>query len=339
MAVTIYDIAREVGTTHATVSRALRDDRTIASATRTRVKRAARRMGYRPNLLARGLSGGRTHTVGVIWALAGPHVADIMARSIAVRAQRHGCITYVVDGMMDVGAIERTLADFALRRVDAVVVEWGWRDDVRTEFEAGLRGFPAAVVVTRRPMTVPVDHVVHDRTPAFRAVADHFAKTGRRRPGIVMPVASGRSKLEAFATRLKEHGIELGDDQIIDLDLGRDPSDRRWGQACYEALDARFPTGRPGLDALMCSADEIAVAAMAWLRAKGLRTPRDVAVVGFNDNQGSEFLDTPLASVARRNKEAADAVERMLFARLEDPDLPIQREYIPMQFVWRESAG
>ena len=66
MAVTIYDIAKASGTTHATVSRALRDDHAIAVATRKRIKALAREMGYVPNLLARGLSNGRTHTISLI---------------------------------------------------------------------------------------------------------------------------------------------------------------------------------------------------------------------------------------------------------------------------------
>src|SRR5689334_23322377 len=63
---TIYDIARRVGTSHATVSRALRDNPAISRATRERVKRVADEMHYRPNLLARGLIRGATKTVGLL---------------------------------------------------------------------------------------------------------------------------------------------------------------------------------------------------------------------------------------------------------------------------------
>jgi DNA-binding LacI/PurR family transcriptional regulator len=70
-----------------------------------------------------------------------------------------------------------------------------------------------------------------------------------------------------------------------------------------------------------------------------VRVPQDVAVIGFNDNEIDDCMDPPLASVERNDDQVADVIDEILFTRLIHPELPPQRRYVSMRFVWRESAG
>jgi DNA-binding LacI/PurR family transcriptional regulator len=334
--VTLREISESVGVGVSTISQIL-NKRPVRCAEKTRAKvlAAARELGYRPNTLASGLRGARTHTIGVIWALVGSHSPVQVTQGIADRINKLGYVTYVANNLGSPDVTKELLADFAWRRVDGVVIEIN--SDIDADFTAILSQFPAVVAVTSKPSEAAFDQLVLDRSLAFRAVADHFAKTGRRRPAMVTLVDSTRDKIDAFASGLQQHGISLPPELIIDLDW--DLWQKSPVQCCHHTLDKYFPDGRVPFDALMCITDEIAVAAMAWLRAKGVRIPADVAVVGFNDNEFSRCLETPLASVARRNEEAVQRIEEMLCARLEDPSIAPQRSFLPMEFVWRESAG
>jgi DNA-binding LacI/PurR family transcriptional regulator len=304
---------------------------------RQQVLKAAREMGYSPNMLAQGLRGARTNAIGIIWELGGgPHPSVRMVRNIATRVQAHGCVTYVVDGLGNAEVIQRALTDFRQRRVDSVVIEVGSDLGLTDWMEERLGEFPSAVAVTTRRYSSPIDQIIRDRSAAFHAAADHLAKAGRHRPGCI-GLVNGSRKIQAFVDRLKFHGITVPPEHLIDV---RVPDTQEiWAPRSYEMLQSRFDHGPVPFDALICTTDEIAVAAMAWLRSRNLRVPQDVAVIGANDNEICPFTHPSLASIARRDEEVADAIEKMVFARLDNPGPPVQCLEIPMEFIPRESAG
>ena len=89
MGVTINDIARQVGASNASVSRALRGDPSVSAAMREKIRKVAKETNYIPNILARGLKGGRTQTVGILWDLGAPQPSAEMVRGLSIRFQ-HG---------------------------------------------------------------------------------------------------------------------------------------------------------------------------------------------------------------------------------------------------------
>lgn len=320
-----------------TVARAFAGSAPVAEKTRRDIMAAAEELGYKPNLLARGLRGGKTQTIGIIWSLGGPHAAVQMTRSLTVRTQRRGYVPSFMDNTFDDAAIAKAIEDCARRSVDGVVIEWGPPVPTDKNLHLLLKQFRAAVAVTPSCLELPVDEIVQDRLMAIRDVAKHFAGTGRSHPGIVMPVSSAANKVDAFVSALEEAGIPSSAITVIDIPW---VSSQVFVQTYYDILEQRFPKGQKCLvDCLFCGADEGAIAAVAWAKSRGLRVPQDIAVVGFNDSDGLKFLDPPIASVSRRDYEVADTAEEMLFSRLDDPALSLRRKQISMEFVWRESAG
>jgi LacI family transcriptional regulator len=337
MAVTIYEIAKEAKVSKSAVSAVLgvstRSGSRVGTKTRARIQAVAQGLGYRPNLLAKGLAGGRTRTVGVLWSLGGPHPSEGMARNITLGAQRHDYVTHLADHLSDPAVARRLLGDFRRRGVEAVVLEdgTGW---MAPDLEAPLREFAAVVVVSSRPATGNWDWIHRDRVGTYREMADHFARTGRRTPAILAHVSS-QSKIDAFLGRCRWWGMRVTEESILDVPCFEGSS----LTASYrKTLDGRFP-GRFPFDALMCSSDEGAAVALTWLRSRGLGVPEDVAVCGFNNTPFAELLSPPLASGDRRDAEVAACIEEMIFDRLADPESPPRRRSIPMRFIWRESAG
>lgn len=336
MAPTLTDISRKTGLSVATVSNTLNGRPGYSHTTRQLVLRTAQELGYVANPLARGLLGKGTKTVGLLWSLAGPHLSQGMARDIALRMQKRGYLTHLTDSLSDAEIVRPQLADFRQRGVDAVIIQQAVPGLLTEEICRLLKGFKAAVAVGSSAPALEMDWIHHDMLVGWVEAAEHLARIGRRRPAVLVSARKSESKVEAFLGRCRQRGMEVSDQSVIDFDYGGNL--RRLTVACRAALEEKFPDGFP-FDVLMCSTDEVAAAAMAWLRGRGLRVPEDVAVIGCNDALFAESMIPPLASIERRDEQVAEAIEEMIFSRLAEPDLPARRRDIAMRFVWRESAG
>ncbi|MBN1555332.1 MAG: LacI family DNA-binding transcriptional regulator [Phycisphaerae bacterium] len=335
MQTTIKDIARKLSVSHVTVSKALRGQPPISLEMQKKVQKVALEMGYRPNILARGLKGGKTQTVGLIFSLGGPHSPSELVRMIAGKIHLHHYVTQVSDSFFLTDVLQRLLRDYIRRGVDAVVIQLSPGMCIE-KIEGYFRSFKAVVLIHSIPMDTTVDLILLNRQQAIRAAVDHFVDTGRKRPMILAPPRPREEKIDPFFHRLQERGFLNREEPAI---LHRsNPMATGLAEVAWEALETRCPDSVP-FDALLCGTDEAAVAAYKWLESRGKKVPRDVAVVGFNDSTYAKFLMPALASINRQDEEVAKLVETMLFDRLENPDSPPQRAEVCMTFVPRTSAG
>jgi LacI family transcriptional regulator len=336
-------IARETKLSTTTVSLVLNnlaDKVGIRPETQERVWEAAKRLNYKPNPLAVGLKGGKTHTIGLIWSLGGPHAAGMMTHDLTERLQKRGYLTHLADHGSDPELTGRLLEDFGRRHVDGIVLE----DNSHGLFGQGatlrqLKNFSGALLVSScQPSEgLEIDHIFHDRLPAFLEAADHFARSGRRRPAMVGMWPPAQQKAAAFLGQARRHGMEI--QPGAEIDIGSANRIEAIASLCRATLEKRFNGNEFPFDAIMCTSDEMAIVVIAYLHRRGLRVPQDVTVVGFNDSPLAPHLPLPLASGDRRDGEVAAAIADMMLHRLEHPEAPPQRKSIPMRFVWRDSAG
>jgi LacI family transcriptional regulator len=333
----IRSIAREAGLSHSTVSLVLNnrgDELGLRSETQRQVREIAKRLNYVRNPLARGLAGKSTMTIGLLWSLAGPHLSEGMARNITLRTQKRGYTTYLFDCMSDPEVTRRQLMECRMRGVDAVVLRHS-PALVMDEFSRQLKEFKAAVVVSAESLSLPVDLIQHDMVAGYVQAADHLANAGRKRPAILSPHGN-ISKVEAFLGHCRQRGMSVSDQSAINISGSGDPW-KLMDQA-IAMLTNQFPDKFP-FDSLICTNDEIASAALVWLRDKGLLTPENVTVIGCNDAPFCVAMSPPLASIERHDEKVADAIEELIFSLLDDSGLPARRRIVPSQFIWRESAG
>jgi LacI family transcriptional regulator len=299
-----------------------------------RIEQIARELGYRPNMLARGLAGGKTNSIGLLWSLAGPQRNELV-NTIGSKLISRGYSWSIADHWGEKRKAQAGLTEFARRRVDAVVFNDAFPAVEDPAVLNMLKSIGPVVMTSPHDLSVPCDLVVVDRLAAVRAIADHFAASGRTRPAMLGPLYANRVKWVCFTDRLRDHNIDPVPNSGINL-----PGHPR-GEVCnvtIAQLEKEFGDQFP-FDAVWCTTDQSAAALNWWLQQRGMRVPDDVAVVGFNNDMLAGFQLPALASVDRREHEVADWIEQTLFARLESPDQPPIRGRIEMQFVWRESAG
>lgn len=337
---TSLDVARLAGVSQPTVSRVMSGHKSVSPAVRKKVLEAVKACGYRSNALARSLRSGRTQTVGMVWSSV-PYGLDYsVAHMFAARLEAHGYVLFPVEAPGGRAVLGKTLAGLAERRVDALVlyVHPGLHDFTLNLKELEL--FPTVVLVSSRALSgqpQSVDVIHQDRHAAMVQVAEHLARSGRRRVGMVTgDVHSNQVKITGLKTGLGNHGISLPDSQVFHLEMAFG-LEHVVGEV-WQLLDHHRGDVRQ-LDALVCSNDTLAAAVCKWLGRQGIRVPDDVAVVGFDNNDWCQCLTPELASVDRHDRELVDLLENMVMRRLNQPRLPIMRKVLPMTFVWRESAG
>ena len=337
---TISHVAQLAGVSRATAACAFSKPDVVAEKTRIKVFDAAGRLNYRPNVLARGLAGGKTHTIAVIWSLSSVPVDVDLTQRLAGRLQEQGYLPYICDMPGTYSGAMKLIEDFARRGVDGLIVAEAGVNMVTEAMKGDLRDrFRAVVLETSTPIdAIGCDEVVRDRTCSFREAAAHFVRSGLKHPLLVMSGPSvSQIKIDAFTDECQRHSLELMPSDIIVAPI--DTLSRTVPSTIDMRLHDLMLDGRFPFDAVMCGNDMIALTVQSWLRCQGLRVPEDVALIGFNNSEMASLIDPPLASVDRRTDETLAAISEMLFARLENPDLPLQRRELSMQFIWRESAG
>lgn len=349
--VTIKDITQETGLARTTVAEILRGKGGYSEQSRKRVMEVAHRLGYQPNYLSKALCGGPSMSIGAFWPLSGTTGDVDIVMAVLEQARQQGYVVYNTDYRPGLDRAREALREFASRRVDAVIFWWRGGEWAENAFDQELAGFPVVVAVGNESSEhFKGDLIVHDRLGAIEEVVDHLVALGRRRLAIVMKdEPSQRFKIDCFLSRCQQHGLSKDACCLIDLNThsstGKEESpqssqahDPALLAAYQRVFESRF-RGGVDIDGLLCGTDEGAMAAMRYFEDRDVKIPQDVAVIGWNNLPISSLWRPGLASIDRRRDILTQCLSTMLFSRLQEPDLPPRHQVIPMQFVWRASAG
>jgi LacI family transcriptional regulator len=291
-AVTIYDVAAAAGVAPSTVSRAFSRPGRVNSATAERIREVADRLGYRTNVMARALSTARTRMLAVaVPDVANPFFAEVI-RGVQVAAAETGYTILLAD-TRESERLERESLERVLPTVDGVLLAGSRMSDATIRLIATQK---PVVVLNRAVVDVPC--VVVDNARGVELAVAHLAELGHRSiTYLAGPEASWadgmrwRSLLEVTADR----GIRV-------RRLGPCSPDLAGGLRVAEQLAAR-PTS-----AVLAYNDQVAIGLVRGLAARGIRVPRDVSVVGFDNIAPAELVTPGLTTVAaplRREGEAA----------------------------------
>lgn len=313
MRVTSMDVAAAARVSRSAVSRAFTPGASLAAEKRAHILAVAERLGYRPNLMARGLSGSRTGLVAVVvGAVSSPYEAwflDALAREIRARelwpllvqvapgqevepALEHA-LAYQVDGaVIAAGSVSRKLAERCLAKGAPIVVvgrvlEGGGADAVCCDNRAGMALLVARLLAAGRR-----------RIAWIGGTADTFSNTERHRGLLAELAARG---LAPVAERRGDYSVDSGLAQALALLTAPEPP-----------------------DALLCGNDAMALGALAAARRLGIAVPGALAVAGFDDIPAAAWEPFNLTTVANPVAETVREALRLLCLRIEGEDSPAQ---------------
>ena len=333
--VVIKDVAAAAGVSVTTVSHILNGlaGKRISPETRRRVLEAADRLGYAPNDLARGLRLRRSNTIGFVsdHIATTPFAGKIILGAQAAAAER-GLFLLMLNTGGDRDLERREIELLLQRQVDGVL--YATMSHRAIPVPEGLRGVPT-VLLDAQPDDLSVPSVVPDEVlggyTAVRELIDH----GHRRIGFVtdaedIPATHGR--LEGYRRALADAGIPF-DDELVTAGTCDTPGGHLAARRLLE------PRDRP--TALFCFNDRMAMGAYRAAAELELSIPRDLSVVGF-DNQEliCEGLVPPLTTVELPHYEMGARATALLLSMNEaGPVGPVDPELLPCPLVRRHSVA
>lgn len=329
------DVARLAKISGTTVSRVLsgNPDESVSPKAREKVLRAARELGYMPNSAAQALRSGRTGLIGFWMCLEYSRyrsmVLDQMRRILAP--------TDFALAVTDVD--EDYIGHHSLARALRVPTDGIIAFDPSVSAEAFVQN--SENLATHRPFvsmgafwSEARSYVGVDLKAGAEAAMDHLIATGRRRIAYLAPrntyfVADG-PRFEGYRDRMVEHGLPLQTLTVVDTQPERIPTTKEALRECMEA--GTLP------DALLCFYDDMAVDAVVALIELGLKPGQDVAVIGFNGNEGLDRAPCPISTVRQPVEQMCALAYEFLRVQMEDPTAPLQRAILKPDLIIRESS-
>jgi DNA-binding LacI/PurR family transcriptional regulator len=329
----LIDIARELGLSKSTVSRALRGMPGIAPATVEAVRGVAEREGYIPSLAAAGLTTGRHHAIGVVVpSLRRWFYASVLTGIDAALAEaKYDVVLFDLSRSGGGGRLfHRALLR---RRVDGLIV---LSTDFGAEEQRQLDEVGLPMIGVGGP-TVGMPHIGIDDRGVVATAARHLIDLGHSRIGLVGGVdAEGlNSKVPeirsaAFLDTLEKAGLEVRDEWLLS-------GGYRFGQA-KESVEELLASGHELPTALLCTSDEMAAGVLFALQAAGVDVPGRLSVIGIDGHDYAESLGltTVEQDPEQQGRDAAGWVLGHLVGPNDDwPDVPPA----PFQLVVRSTTA
>ncbi|WP_167568935.1 LacI family DNA-binding transcriptional regulator [Brevibacillus migulae] len=319
MRITIKDIAELCGVSVGTVDRALNNRPGISAKTKKKILQIAEEMHYRPDHTARSLAKGRTMTLGVIlFDVHNRSFAQLM-NAIADKANEFG---YFVDLVLTDKNQEnelRCLEHLITRKVDGIIL---FTVNKGKEFEQFAKRLQTPIVTICNRLSEDWNYVGIDDRQAMKDAVQYIIDKGYERYIYICPPLAFRGKSNIYTQEeryegckeaLREAGLE---ERLILIE------ERNY----IHALDQIALTGSVPRTAIICSCDYYALEVMNALKAKGLRIPEDIGLMGFDNIDVLKYVTPPLTTVEYAVEEiGVKAVECLvgILDRQEEPAIPL----------------
>lgn len=310
--VTIKDIARELGISPSTVSRALKDHPDISIETKKAVNALADKLNYQPNIVALNLRQKKTNTIGVI-------IPEIV----------HFFFSTVISGIEDVAyqagynvilcqsneSYQRELTDIKAlfnSRVDGMLLSLS-RETTNFDHIESIISKGVPIVFYDRMYNSPTSSkvIVDDYAGAKEAV-QHLIDQGCKKiahleaaPNLMISI----DRLKGFEDALKENNMEVKPEYIVECHSGTFEEGKK---ATRKLLSLPNPP-----DAIFANNDPMAMGAMMAIKEKGLKIPQDIAIVGFSNWFFGELLEPSLTTVDQPGFEMGQEAARLLIRHIE----------------------
>ncbi len=336
--VTLRQVADSLGLSPATVSVVLNRSPVAASIpqeTHDRVFEAARKLGYRPNMVARSLRSRRSFSIGVLV----PEISEGYAAGVLSGIESHlrdeGYFYLVASHRTQADLLEEYMQLLKERLVEGFILV---NSPIRES-----PGLPSVAVAGHEPMA-DVTNVAIDHDRAARLALSHLAGLGHERIAFFKGHAHSADTADRWQGILKaaaELGLEVRPE--LTLELGSDAVEETFSpEAGYEeghAFGRRLLELSGDFSALFAFNDVSAIGAMRAFLDAGLRVPEDVSVVGFDDIQGAAFQNPGLTTVRQPLRKMGETAGKILLERLAGEDGHADLVTVVPDLIVRGSTG
>lgn len=309
--VTIYDIARKLKVSTATVSRSLNNHPAVSKKTRKKVEETARAMGYRSNLFASNLRKQRTNTLGVIVPKLNSNFVSFVLAGIENVANSSGYNLIISQSQESEKKEIENVKTMFNNRVDGLIASLAFDTKSLDHFEPFFEKEIPVIFFDRVIYDKGGAHVVIDNYKAGYEATSHLIEQGCKKIAHI----TGNLSKNVYADRLKGYEAALDDYQLtydeknIIINQLDEPSAI---EAAHQILNMK-----PMPDGLFITNDSCAAICMEEIKNAGYRIPKDIAIVGFNNDLITRIVEPNLTTINYPGQEMGEIIAHHLVNHLE----------------------
>jgi LacI family transcriptional regulator len=308
--VTIYDIARKLNISIATVSRALKDDPVVSKKTKKKIADLAEEMGYRSNNFARNLRNQKTETIGVIIPRLNSYFMSTVIAGIESVANSEGYNLIISQSSESAEKEMASAKTMFNNRVDGLLVSLAYDTEDVSHFDAFIRKNVPLIFFDRVVEQENFTNVLIDNRKAAYDATVHLINAGCK--NLVHITATPKrnvyiDRIQGFKQALLENNLPFTNKQIIISNLSQEAGIT----AAAEILKMKtLPDG------IFVANDNCAVGCMVALKQAGIRIPEDIAFVGFNNDPVSTVVEPNLTTINYPGYQMGEVAARNLINHL-----------------------
>ena len=308
--ITMYDLARKLKFSIATISRALKDDPVVSKKTKKKIFELAEEMGYRSNHFARNLRNQRTDTIGVIVPRLNSYFMSTVIAGIESVANSEGYNLIISQSSESAQKEKLNAKTMFNNRVDGLLVSLSYDTEDITHFDQFSRKNIPVILFDRGEQHDIFTNVLIDNRKAAYEATKHLIEQGCKK--IVHITAKPKrnvyvDRLDGYKQALAENNIEFNDAYVIIGNLSL--------EAGTEAASAILKMD-PFPDGVFVANDNCAVGCMLSLKQAGIQIPEDIAFVGFNNDPVSKVIEPNLTTINYPGYEMGEVAARNLINHL-----------------------
>ena len=317
----LKDLARELGVSIATVSRALRSSPEIGAEMQEKVKALAKRLNYRPNPFAQSLRKEAPRMIGVVVPNLVTHYYAAVLDGIEEEARKAGYSVISANTHEQSEAEVKAIDNFISLHVEGIIA-------CLSQSEMGI----PLVFFGRTCLPEKFSCVTANGDIAAQEATQHLIETGSRRIAFI----GGPNHLDMVKRR--KHGyLEALRENRIPIDRSLvicEKIDYQWAlEATMQLLQRE---DRP--DAILAFNDIITFAAFTAIKQTGLHIPEDVALIGFTDDVHAGYVTPKMSAIVDQSSEMGSEACRLLLKNI-NGDRKIYKKIVPQKLIIRETSA
>lgn len=328
------DVAKLANVSFMTVSRVINGKENVKEKTRIKVLKAIEELGYYPNAAARALNNNKSDGIGIViphaeFMTVAPYFIDLIT-SLESNINKMG---YHL--VFKLPSTVKSSADYSHlymeRKVDGVIVlapsidQWLLKKLITDKVPS--------VVVYGRDEELDINYIDADNHNGTKKIINYLLSLGHKRIGMITgstTLICGRDRISGYIEALEDNNILLEKRLIF---YGN------WkAESGVRAFDYFFALKEPPT-AIFAANDHMALGIMRAAEVNGLKIPRDLSVVGYNDISYSAYLNPPLTTMKQPLERIGELAVDLLVKTIENPDRKKERKMMETEFIKRESCS
>lgn len=331
---TLESLAKHLNLSESTISRALNgksEKYRISSKTTKLILETAKAMNYEPNQLARGLRLQRTNTIGIIIPdITNPFFSKIV-RWIENAARENGVSTLISDSNEKTENEKLSVQLFSNRKIDGMIISPVGEESEHL-VKAGNKNMPI-VLIDRFLDGLNFPFVGSNNFDGAKEAIDYLISRGHKKIGFIQGTCDtsvNRERVNGYIQSLNNNNIPLD----MSLVVGNSFEEENGYLETKLLLNSKKK-----ITAIFAASNLIALGAIKAINEENLKIPEDISIISFDDQPYSDYLSTPMTTVAQQSKEIGTLAFKMLADMIKTKKLNnINKIQLPTKLIIRNSV-